>query len=114
MPRTVFCRKYRKELEGLPQPPLPGAKGELIFETVSRRAWEEWQALQTMLINERNLRLIDPGGTAIPVRADGEVPQQRTHRPHRGLPPTGELTRQKRSGERRGNELVRPCKGRFA
>ena len=60
MPRTVFCRKYRKELEGLPQPPLPGAKGELIFETVSRGAWEEWQALQTMLINERNLRLIDP------------------------------------------------------
>ena len=60
MPRTVFCRKYREELEGLPQPPLPGAKGELIFETVSRKAWQEWQALQTMLINERNLRLIDP------------------------------------------------------
>lgn len=60
MPRTVFCRKYRQELEGLARPPLPGAKGELIFETVSRRAWEEWQSLQTMLINERSLRLIDP------------------------------------------------------
>ena len=60
MPRTVFCRKYQQELEGLAHPPLPGAKGELIFETVSRRAWEEWQSLQTMLINERSLRLIDP------------------------------------------------------
>ncbi|MCZ0941857.1 MAG: Fe(2+)-trafficking protein, partial [Gammaproteobacteria bacterium] len=39
MTRTVFCRKYRTELEGLAQPPLPGAKGELIFETVSRKAW---------------------------------------------------------------------------
>ena len=36
------------------------SKGELIFETVSRKAWDEWQALQTMIINERNLRLIDP------------------------------------------------------
>lgn len=60
MPRTVFCRKYQQELEGLARPPLPGANGELIFETVSRRAWEEWQSLQTMLINERSLRLIDP------------------------------------------------------
>ena len=60
MPRTVHCRKYQQELEGLAQPPLPGAKGELIFQTVSRKAWEEWQALQTMLINEKNLRLIDP------------------------------------------------------
>ena len=60
MPRTVHCRKYQQELEGLAQPPLPGAKGEQLFQTVSRKAWEEWQALQTMLINERNLRLIDP------------------------------------------------------
>jgi len=60
MNRTVFCRKYRQELEGLAQPPLPGARGEQIFNSVSRRAWEEWQALQTMLINERNLSLLDP------------------------------------------------------
>ncbi len=60
MTHTVFCRKYQEELEGLTVPPLPGAKGELIYETVSHRAWTEWQALQTMLINERNLRLIDP------------------------------------------------------
>ena len=60
MTRTVFCRKYQTELEGLAQPPLPGAKGELIFETVSRKAWAQWQAVQTMLINEKSLRLINP------------------------------------------------------
>ena len=60
MNRTVFCRKYQRELEGLAAPPLPGPKGREIFENVSRKAWSEWQAVQTMLINEKNLRLIDP------------------------------------------------------
>lgn len=60
MTHTVFCRKYQRELEGLEAPPLPGPRGQQIFETVSGKAWAEWQALQTMLINEKNLRLIDP------------------------------------------------------
>ncbi len=60
MTRTVVCRKYRQELEGLQTPPLPGPKGQEIYETVSQKAWAEWQALQTMLINEKGLRLIDP------------------------------------------------------
>jgi len=60
MTRTVNCRKYRQELEGLDAPPLPGAKGEEIFDTVSKRAWSEWQALQTMLINEKHLDMRDP------------------------------------------------------
>ena len=60
MTRTVFCRKYQQELEGLDNPPYPGPKGQEIYETVSRRAWEEWQAQQTMLINEKQLSLMDP------------------------------------------------------
>lgn len=60
MNRTVFCRKYGRELPGLGAPPLPGPTGQEIYETVSEKAWAEWQALQTMLINEKNLRLIDP------------------------------------------------------
>ncbi len=60
MSRTVMCRKYQEELEGLEAPPLPGAKGQQIFDTVSKKAWLEWQAAQTMLINEKNLRLIEP------------------------------------------------------
>ena len=60
MTRTVHCRKFGREMEGLETAPLPGPKGEEIFETVSRQAWEEWQALQTMLINEKHLNLRDP------------------------------------------------------
>ena len=59
MSRNVFCRKYRQQLPGLPAPPLPGAVGEDIFENVSAKAWQEWQRLQTMLINEHHLSLID-------------------------------------------------------
>ena len=60
MKHTVLCRKYRRELEGLEAPPLPGPRGREIYEKVSLKAWTEWQALQTMLINEKGLKLIDP------------------------------------------------------
>ena len=56
----VFCRKYQKELEGLDAPPLPGKRGQDIYETVSKQAWAEWQKHQTMLINEKHLSLVNP------------------------------------------------------
>lgn len=58
--RTVFCIKYQKEMEGLDYPPFPSADGQKIFETVSRQAWQEWIARQTMLINENGLNSLDP------------------------------------------------------
>lgn len=60
MSRTVFCRKYQKELEGLPAPPYPGSRGQDIFENISRQAWMEWLKHQTMLINEKRLNLLEP------------------------------------------------------
>ena len=60
MTRTVQCSRYKQELEGLEKPPVPGANGERIYNEVSKQAWNEWQALQTMLINEKHLKLIDP------------------------------------------------------
>ena len=57
--RTVHCRRYQEDLEGLDRPPLPGAKGQDIYESVSKQAWEDWQALQTMLINEKHLNMMD-------------------------------------------------------
>ena len=64
MSRTVFCRRYQKDMEGLEAPPLPGAKGQDIYDNVSARAWAEWQAAQTMLINEKHLSLIEPEARA--------------------------------------------------
>ena len=60
MNRMVNCRKYNKELPGLAVPPYPGPKGQEIYENVSQQAWQEWQAQQTMLINEKQLNLMDP------------------------------------------------------
>ena len=60
MTRTVFCRKYQQELEGLDKPPYPGPQGQDIFDNVSKRAWEEWQEHQTRLINEKHLVMTDP------------------------------------------------------
>ena len=59
MSRKVLCRKYKKELPGLIVAPYPGPKGQEIYETVSQQAWQEWLALQTMLINEKQLSLAD-------------------------------------------------------
>ena len=59
MTRTVMCRKYQREMEGLAQPPFPGARGQMIFDSVSKQAWQEWLAHQTMLINERKLNMMD-------------------------------------------------------
>ena len=60
MSRTVFCRKYQQELPGLDKPPFPNAKGQEIYEHISQQAWDEWQAHQTRLINEKQLSLMDP------------------------------------------------------
>jgi len=60
MTRMVFCKKLKKEAEGLDFPPLPGAKGKEIFDNVSKEAWQQWQQHQTMLINEKRLNMLDP------------------------------------------------------
>ena len=60
MTRTVFCKRHQQELLGLAAPPFPGPKGQEIFENISQAAWDDWQAHQTMLINEKHLSLVDP------------------------------------------------------
>lgn len=60
MTRTVFCRKYKQELEGLERAPYPGELGQQIYDNVSKKAWMEWTQHQTMLINEKHLNLMDP------------------------------------------------------
>ena len=59
MTRTVFCQKYQQQLSGMEKPPFPGPVGQKLFETVSQQAWDEWQAHQTRLINEKHLNMMD-------------------------------------------------------
>lgn len=60
MSRNVFCKKYQQEMEGLEAPPYPGPKGQEIFDSISKQAWQDWLAHQTMLINENRLSPINP------------------------------------------------------
>lgn len=60
MSHIIFCQKLNQNLEGLAKPPYPGLVGEKIFNNISKQAWQQWQAHQTMLINEYRLSLIEP------------------------------------------------------
>ena len=57
--RVITCLKYRTSLKGLDAPPFPGPDGEKIYDQVSEKAWQEWLTFQTMLINEKQLSLIE-------------------------------------------------------
>ena len=60
MTRTVQCIKLNQQAEGLDRQPYPGDLGKRIFDNVSKQAWQQWLAHQTMLINENRLSPIDP------------------------------------------------------
>jgi Fe-S cluster biosynthesis and repair protein YggX len=56
---TVMCAKYNEELPALPRQPFPGKDGVVIFEQISAKAWDEWLNIQTMLINEERLNMMN-------------------------------------------------------
>lgn len=60
MTRTVNCVLLGHEAEGLDRAPYPGELGQRIYEQVSKQAWQQWLAHQTMLINEYRLTPIEP------------------------------------------------------
>ena len=60
MARTVECVLLKQEAEGLDFAPYPGELGQRIFDNVSKQAWQQWLAHQTMLINEYRLTPIEP------------------------------------------------------
>ena len=60
MARQVNCVLLRIEAEGLDYVPYPGELGKRIYDNVSRQAWQQWLARQTMLINEYRLTPVDP------------------------------------------------------
>ena len=60
MSRTVFCARLKRDAEGLGFAPYPGELGKRIYDNVSKEAWSQWLAHQTMLINENRLSPLDP------------------------------------------------------
>ncbi len=58
--RMVQCVKLGKQAEGLDNPTYPGELGQKIFDNVSKEAWQQWMAHQTILMNENQLSPIKP------------------------------------------------------
>ncbi|WP_199096841.1 oxidative damage protection protein [Dyella sp. ASV21] len=60
MSRIVHCAKLGRDAEGLDFAPWPGALGQRIYADISKEAWQQWLAHQTMLLNEYRLNPLDP------------------------------------------------------
>ncbi|HET7664351.1 MAG TPA: oxidative damage protection protein [Rhodanobacteraceae bacterium] len=60
MTRIVHCAKLDRDAEGLDFAPWPGELGQRIYNEISREAWGQWLAHQTMLINENRINPLDP------------------------------------------------------
>lgn len=60
MTHLVYCLKLNKEAPGFERAPYPGPLGERILKSISKEAWAQWIAHQTLLINEKRLNVLDP------------------------------------------------------
>lgn len=60
MTRTVHCVLLKEDAEGLDYAPYPGELGERVYNQVSKQAWQQWLAHQTMIINENRLTPFEP------------------------------------------------------
>jgi Fe-S cluster biosynthesis and repair protein YggX len=68
MARRVHCVLLNKESDGLDFQVYPGELGKRIYDNVSKEAWGQWLAHQTMLINENRLTPIEPKARAFLVK----------------------------------------------
>lgn len=72
MTRMVDCIKLGTQAEGLDKPPYPGELGQRLYQSVSKAAWRDWLAHQTLLINENRL---NPRDAATRAYLQGELEQ---------------------------------------
>ena len=49
--RIIHCIKLDKDLPGLMKPPYPTELGQLVFEKVSKEAWDMWLKESVRFIN---------------------------------------------------------------
>ena len=59
MSRIVHCARLNRDEPGLDFVPWPGELGKRVYAEISKPAWAEWLAHQTMLINENRLSPLD-------------------------------------------------------
>lgn len=79
--RLVHCIKLDQELPGLSRPPFPNDLGQLIFEKVSKEAWDQWLQESVRYINTYRVDLSSREGTEFMMNqlkiwlgmADGEL-----------------------------------------
>jgi Fe-S cluster biosynthesis and repair protein YggX len=64
MARKIQCLFLKREADGLDYMPYPGELGKRIYNNISKEAWAQWVAHQTMLINENRLTPIEPKARA--------------------------------------------------
>jgi len=64
MSRTIHCVKLGIDADGLDFAPWPGPLGQRVYAEISKPAWQQWLAHQTMLINENRLSPLDPNHRA--------------------------------------------------
>ena len=60
MSRKINCVMLGENAEGLDYAVYPGELGQRIYDSVSKQAWQNWLAHQTILINEYRLTPMEP------------------------------------------------------
>ncbi|NJC99497.1 oxidative damage protection protein [Candidatus Erwinia dacicola] len=60
MSQTIFCTFLQRDAEGQDFQLYPGDVGKRIYNEISKEAWSQWMAKQTMLINEKKLSMMNP------------------------------------------------------
>ena len=56
---TIRCRRCSAEGPALPWPPYAGDDGETIAASICATCWAEWVEVQTKMINEYRLNVLD-------------------------------------------------------
>lgn len=59
MARIIYCIFLKQYSEGLDFQCYPGQLGIMIYEKISKKAWEKWKIQQTILINENKLNMLN-------------------------------------------------------
>ncbi len=63
-PGAWHCSRCGGAGARLALPPWPGTLGRRVLDTICRGCWDEWMSVQTKIINEYRLNVLDPGASA--------------------------------------------------